>query len=194
MEPEEYLWARLTPFDEKRGAVVKRFGIYGTMYQGGITPTWYKISPELAAKLIPRLQNDNDPRSLELFQIYSEEDRQRVDARENELRLAQIGLVSASAAIPVTPLRSIDLRADPRGVPIPERSGRAAALPGIPPLRDVPQPAPVAAALPLEPDPVALPTLPLPVTASEPEALEMPPGTGDLTTKTVPTRARPSRR
>jgi len=170
---QAFYWARLVPFNPKKNCNVRRYGFAGTTYLGGEKPVWYKVTPPQAQALMALTQVYDDDQSPRLFDIYTDEDRQKVDARENEMRLVQLGLVAQAAPVPVQTVREIDLsQGDPRGVPVPKGPSRDAALPKLPPpLQELPVEAPatvIPAAVVPEPIPAVLATpvpepVPMPV-------------------------------
>ncbi len=187
-----FYWARLVPFNPKKNCNVRRYGHMGTMYQGGEKPVWYKVTPGQAQALMALHQADGDEQSPKLFDIYTEEDRMKVDARENEMRLVQLGLVAQAAPVPVQTVREIDLsQGDPRGTPMPKGPSREAAMPKLPaPLQELPVEEPVITAP--APAPVPAPihatvTAPIaePIPAPVPEPVFVPPVPASDTEKTV---------
>jgi hypothetical protein len=126
-----HYWVRVAPYDPRRGYVIRKYGVGGTLYQGGERPTWYKVPVELAEQLRDIPQSPGDPRSPYVFEVYSEEDRHRVDAIEEERVLVQMGIMSATAPRPaLQSAPAMDLtQGDPKGVPVGMPQGRGAAVP-----------------------------------------------------------------
>jgi hypothetical protein len=119
------LWARLQPHNPKQGFCVMRYGYRGETYIGGDRPNWYRIDDALADELRSLVQNESDPRSPNLFQVVTAEEKDRINAAEQQQYLIRIGALSqtvVNAPQDYPAPREIDRAEAPTG-------GRAAALP-----------------------------------------------------------------
>lgn len=97
MSNQDPLFARVKPYNPKRGHVVRRIVVLGTLWEGGsgvppdTIPTWTKVNAAQAVALKACLQIDNDPYSQRVFDIVTAEQRKQIDAREERYRRAILG-------------------------------------------------------------------------------------------------------
>ena len=120
----EDLYARLYPFSPRRGIFVRTYTMDGQVYKGGERPTWYRITPDLAALMQDKHQQFDDLDSKPLFQIVEHTKKIEIEAREQEQFLAALGAVGQtySTARDVAPPPTVDVKVD-------NLFGRASALP-----------------------------------------------------------------
>lgn len=84
------LFARVEPFDPKRGRTTQNVHFAGTLFRGGIQPVWYKVTDDLAAKL--RMQEQ--PSGVPMFQIVDEDEKAVRDQEEQARRMVAMGMIS----------------------------------------------------------------------------------------------------
>jgi hypothetical protein len=127
-------YARLQPYNPRRGFLVQKHCFENQVYVGGPRPNWYLIGEELANTLRGKLQTHDDPDSKPLFQVVTPEEKMRIATSEQEQFLASLGAVGQTLVGPkdAAPPPTVDLRPElPKApeAPVPEVVGRAAALP-----------------------------------------------------------------
>lgn len=129
MSTQPYYWARLAPYDPRRGRLARKFGIDDVIYRGGDRPVWYKVSLERARKLMPLKQPQGGQMAPPLFEIYDDARRRHVDRVEDERALVALGIRAATAEPVLSPPVDMDLTdsVQPQAMP-----GRAAAFPKAP--------------------------------------------------------------
>jgi hypothetical protein len=132
------LFARVQPFDPKRGRTTQNVHAEGTLFRGGSQPVWYKVSEDLANKLAKHEQ----PTGAPMFQIVDEDEKAELDRKEQARRLVAMGMISDTVHDTAGPRKQeIDLT----GGPAEPTGPRAAAVPTP---EEVPAPAPTPEAEP----------------------------------------------
>ncbi len=116
------LYARVKPLNPRQGYVLNRYHYLGNLFVGGPRPTWYKVSPEYAAYCRQDVQETGVPS----FDVVTEAEKQEIDAKEEQLRLVELGFMSATVAAPPS-RQAIDIQ-DAR-VPAARGAARAEAVP-----------------------------------------------------------------
>jgi hypothetical protein len=117
------LYVRLKPYNPKMGCLVKRYIIGDfsfTTDSATDRPVWNIIDSDIvdSMQLHDLLQVETEPRSEYLFDIFDREEYLQVVKRDEDLRLAELGIITATTAIPA------------QNVPVIDRtSGRAMAVP-----------------------------------------------------------------
>jgi hypothetical protein len=84
------LFARVAPFDPKRGRTTVNVHCEGTLFRGGGRPIWYKVGKPLAAKLVAYEQ----PTGAPMFEIVDEDEKAARDKQEEARRLVAMGMIS----------------------------------------------------------------------------------------------------
>ncbi len=116
------LFVRLKISDPKRGFNVSRYHFAGHLFVGGDRPVWYRVKPDLARLC----KEDTQENGIATFDVVSAEEKVEIDSIEENRRLVQLGLLSATMQAP-RGAQAIDLSnaelAATRG------SGRAEAVP-----------------------------------------------------------------
>jgi hypothetical protein len=139
------MYVRLKPYDPKNGCVKRRFHYKDMLYaisNDTGQPIWYKMNdPKLIAELKEMRQIESSQMSPPLFDILDEATYQKVQEEETNLRLVELGLMSATSTRPNVEAPVVDRSA--------EEAGREAAVPS--PAIDAPTPL---APEPVVPDPV----------------------------------------
>jgi len=90
------LFARLKPYAPRLGLRLRRLHFGGNLYQGGDRPTWYKVTPEMAAKL-KQIKQDAGAAA---FDIVDADEKKVIDVKEEERRLVALGVMSETVAKP----------------------------------------------------------------------------------------------
>jgi hypothetical protein len=94
------LWARLKPYNPKRGHLLRRCHYLGRLWQGGNgidpgeIPEWVGVNHAQAREL-KKLRQDGTTHNSEArraFDIVTEEQRKAIDLREEDYRKAALGL------------------------------------------------------------------------------------------------------
>ncbi len=100
---EEYYYVRIKPYDAQKGHVRRRqyFDEIGRAIDGGTgqpgdIPEWVKVTQGQAMALSVYRQNDDNQNSPAVLDIVTEEERERVDHAESQLRAATLGLAGMS--------------------------------------------------------------------------------------------------
>lgn len=97
MTQTQTYFARVKPYNLKRGHVVRRIKCMGKLWTGGsglppdTIPTWTQVNAAQAAALKQFLQLDNDPYSQPVFDIVTPEQKAGIDEREENYRKAALG-------------------------------------------------------------------------------------------------------
>jgi hypothetical protein len=145
---ENAVYVRLKPYNPKAGHLVKNYNCplpNGKRQHFSVDsndrPVWYKMDPKTAVGLRDLHQSENPSTPL-LFDILDDATYHQVVARENDLRLVELGLMSATMAAPIMAApRLVDLAPVGRAAAMPdddaalsmadsmEESPRAAAIP-----------------------------------------------------------------
>jgi hypothetical protein len=130
-------FARVKPQNPRVGQLVVNVHFQGTLYRGGIRPTWYKIPQSTVAAMKAAKQESGAP----LFDVLTTEEKVAVERAEEQGRLQRLGLAAETvtaapgttidltgkqAAKPATPDKPQDARRGPRRG---DRATRAAAVP-----------------------------------------------------------------
>lgn len=95
---EEVFYARVKPYNPKRGHLVRRIVCMGTLWEGGsglppdTIPAWTKVNAAQAEALKRFRQVDNDPYSARVFDIVTPPKREEIDQREEGYRKALLGI------------------------------------------------------------------------------------------------------
>jgi hypothetical protein len=127
------MYVRLKPYKPALGYFVKRHHRKGVLYAVNNEtgrPIFYMVNdPVLLEELRNAKQEDNNPRSAELFDVLSKEEYERVTKREDDLRLVELGMASDATVEPIVSKPPIDRTS----------KGRASAIPA----EDIDAPAPL---------------------------------------------------
>ena len=97
MPEQDVFYARVKPYNPKRGHVCRRVIVLGTLWEGGsgvppdTIPTWTKVNAAQAAALKACKQVDNDAYSQRTFDIVTAEQRAQIDHREEQYRKSIMG-------------------------------------------------------------------------------------------------------
>jgi hypothetical protein len=97
MPEQDVLFARVKPYNPKRGHVCRRVIVLGTLWEGGsgvppdTIPTWTKVNAAQAQALKACKQVDNDAYSQRIFDIVTAEQRAQIDHREEQYRKSIMG-------------------------------------------------------------------------------------------------------
>lgn len=73
--------ARIKPYDKRRGHLTKKFTVFGIPFQEG--KGWYRVSQKVA-DYISRATVDGDPEGLEIFDVCTEDEAMRLEAKERK--------------------------------------------------------------------------------------------------------------
>jgi len=88
-----FYWARVYPQNPKRKHTIINFHCENRLWKGGDgyykVPTWTKVTPDMARRLLSYKQSDRDYYAPRVFQIVTELQRRKIDAHEDNLRLAR---------------------------------------------------------------------------------------------------------
>lgn len=85
-------YARLKPHNHKQGYILYRYHFQGHLFNGGERPTWYRVDDGLAQVL----QNDVQETGRQSFDVVSAEEKVAIDKIEEERRMVQMGMMSAT--------------------------------------------------------------------------------------------------
>jgi hypothetical protein len=153
----ETVFVRLKPYNPKQGFVVQRYSYKGQSFvqDDSGRSTWYQVGVPYSREIAELRQEDNNPRSPALFDITTQDEYAQIVAREEDLRLVELGVLSPTMVQPIKENRTIDLTGKP-GI------GRSAAIPEPPVGGSPPVPARLAPA-PVRPPPAELSEEPTPV-------------------------------
>ena len=104
MGHEPFFYARLKPYNEKAGYLIKRTVVYGQLVVGGDgikeIPRWIKVDLSQAEYLATLHQKEYDEFSPKMFDIVTPEQRALIDDRENAYRRAILGLPANQMHMP----------------------------------------------------------------------------------------------
>lgn len=99
------LYARVKPLNPRQGYVLNRYHFLGNLFVGGQRPNWYRVTKEYAD--FCRL--DKQETGVDSFDIVTEAEKMAIDAKEEQLRLVELGLLSATMPAPQA-RQAIDIR------------------------------------------------------------------------------------
>lgn len=115
MSDENQLYARVKPYNPKRGYKVQRIHVscLGRVMEGGdgiIKPIeWIQVRGDQAQVMQTYRQDDRDPDAKEVFDIVTLKQRLAIDRAEEAARMAHMGLGAPKPRAPMGP-RIIDAR------------------------------------------------------------------------------------
>lgn len=98
---DEYLYARVKPYNPKRGHLVQRIFVraLGRVIEGGDGRQrpieWIQVRPDQASLLRTYRQDDQDPDAKQVFDIVTLEQRQAIDRAEEAARIAGVSAAPA---------------------------------------------------------------------------------------------------
>jgi hypothetical protein len=90
------LYARVKPLNPRQGYVLNRYHFLGNLFVGGQRPNWYKITEEYAGYC----RADRQETGVDSFDVVTEAEKVAIDAKEEQLHLVELGLLSATVAGP----------------------------------------------------------------------------------------------
>jgi hypothetical protein len=120
-------YVRLAPENRRQGRTVVNYSYKGQKYIGGIRPMWYVVDEAVARELAVLHQRDTDPGSPLLFDVVDEDEKQKIEQRENQQFMPQVALLQGAMSLPP------DLQAPPTydlTTPEPVEDSQAAPAPG----------------------------------------------------------------
>ncbi len=89
-------YVRLKIADPKRGFNISRYHFAGHLFVGGERPVWYRVKPDLAQLC----KEDVQENGVSTFDVVTAEEKAAIDGIEENRRLVQLGLLSATVATP----------------------------------------------------------------------------------------------
>jgi hypothetical protein len=89
-------YVRLKIEDRKRGFNVSRYHFAGHLFVGGDRPVWYRVKSDLAQLC----KEDTQENGIPTFDVVTAEEKVAIDSVEENRRLVQLGLLSATVATP----------------------------------------------------------------------------------------------
>lgn len=90
------LYVRVKPYNPRQGYILNRYHFLGNLFVGGARPTWYRVTQEYA----DFCREDRQETGLPAFDIVTEAEKLEIDAKEEQLRLVELGLLSATINAP----------------------------------------------------------------------------------------------